>query len=92
MSDRGMGFCVFNNVVIAARHAQRAPSVGRVLVLDWDVHHGNGTQDAFWADPDVLFVSIHEDNNYPAGWGAVDQIGDRARHPTTHGRANGALG
>ena len=76
MADKGMGFCVFNNVVVAARHAQTAHGVGRVLILDWDVHHGNGTQDAFYADPDVLFVSIHEDDNYPAGWGAVDQVGE----------------
>ncbi|MCX7624141.1 MAG: class II histone deacetylase, partial [Thermomicrobium sp.] len=74
MRDRGMGFCVFNNVVVAARHAQRR-GVERIMVLDWDVHHGNGTQDAFWHDPSVLFVSLHQDNWYPEGWGAVDQVG-----------------
>lgn len=75
MADKGMGFCVFNNAVIAARHAQRAHGAERVLVLDWDVHHGNGTQAAFWADPSVLFISLHQDDLYPVGWGAVDQVG-----------------
>jgi acetoin utilization deacetylase AcuC-like enzyme len=78
MSDKGMGFCIFNNVVIAARHAQRAHGVQRVMILDWDVHHGNGTQDAFYADPDVLFVSLHQDQLYPPGWGAVEQSGSGA--------------
>ena len=75
MADEGMGFCVFNNAVIAARQAQRAHGVQRVLIVDWDVHHGNGTQAAFWADPSVLFISLHQDDLYPPGWGAADQIG-----------------
>jgi acetoin utilization deacetylase AcuC-like enzyme len=75
MADEGMGFCVFNNVVVAARQAQRVHGAERVLIVDWDVHHGNGTQAAFWADPSVLFVSLHQDDLYPEGWGAVDQIG-----------------
>ena len=82
MRDRGMGFCVFNNVVVAVRHAQRR-GVQRVMVLDWDVHHGNGTQDAFWDDPSVLFVSVHQDNWYPAGWGSVDQVGAPGAEGTT---------
>ena len=75
MADRGMGFCIYNNAVIAARHAQRAHDASKVLVLDWDVHHGNGTQDAFYADPTILFVSLHQDDLYPPGWGRVDQVG-----------------
>jgi acetoin utilization deacetylase AcuC-like enzyme len=75
MADEGMGFCVFNNAVIAARQAQRAHGAQRILILDWDVHHGNGTQAAFWADPSVLFISMHQDDLYPPGWGAADQVG-----------------
>jgi acetoin utilization deacetylase AcuC-like enzyme len=75
MADQGMGFCVYNNAVVAARQAQRNHGAERVLILDWDVHHGNGTQAAFWSDPSVLFISLHQDDLYPAGWGAADQLG-----------------
>lgn len=75
MADKGMGFCVYNNVVVAARQAQRVHGAERVLILDWDVHHGNGTQAAFWSDPSVLFISLHQDDLFPTGWGAVDQVG-----------------
>ena len=75
VSDMGMGFCIFNNIVVAARYAQRVHGYQRVLVLDWDVHHGNGTQDAFYNDPSVLFVSMHQDQLYPPGLGEVEQSG-----------------
>jgi acetoin utilization deacetylase AcuC-like enzyme len=68
-----MGFCLFNNVAVAAR-ALRRDGVGRVLVLDWDVHHGNGTQHLFEADPDVLYVSTHQFPLYP-GTGDVREAG-----------------
>lgn len=73
-----MGFCIFNNVVIAARHARRIHGVSRVMIVDWDVHHGNGTQAACYDDPETLFVSLHQDDWYPLGWGKVGDIGSGA--------------
>jgi acetoin utilization deacetylase AcuC-like enzyme len=72
--DRAMGFCLFNNAAIAARAVQRKAGVERVLILDWDVHHGNGTQHTFEADPSVLYVSTHQYPFYP-GTGAAGEIG-----------------
>jgi acetoin utilization deacetylase AcuC-like enzyme len=69
---RAMGFCFFGNVAVAARHAQAAHAVERVLVVDWDVHHGNGTNAIFHSDPSVLFVSIHEWPLYPGTGPAAD--------------------
>jgi acetoin utilization deacetylase AcuC-like enzyme len=71
---RSMGFCLFNNIAVAARHARDAYSVGRVLILDVDVHHGNGTQDVFSETDEVLFVSIHQSPLYP-GTGAARETG-----------------
>jgi acetoin utilization deacetylase AcuC-like enzyme len=73
---QAMGFCLFNNVALAARHAQ-ARGCARVMVVDFDVHHGNGTQAAFYADPSVLFISTHQQGIYP-GTGEVDEAGDGA--------------
>ena len=78
MADHGMGFCTFANVALAARHAQRRYSAERIAIVDWDVHHGNGTQDAFYTDPGVLFVSIHQEDLFPVGWGHLDDTGEDA--------------
>jgi acetoin utilization deacetylase AcuC-like enzyme len=69
-----MGFCLFNNAAIAARHAQRKHGAERVAIVDWDVHHGNGTQDIFWDDPSVLYCSTHQMPLYP-GTGEKDETG-----------------
>ncbi|HVB72031.1 MAG TPA: class II histone deacetylase [Ktedonobacteraceae bacterium] len=78
MSNRAMGFCVFNNAAIAAHYARNVFGLERIMIVDWDVHHGNGTQDAFYADPGVLFVSLHQHNWYPKLSGELEQVGSGA--------------
>ncbi|HSZ12316.1 MAG TPA: histone deacetylase family protein [Rhizomicrobium sp.] len=63
--DRAMGFCLFNNVAVAAYHAREAYGIKRIAIVDFDVHHGNGTQDIFWDDPDALYISTHQMPLYP---------------------------
>ena len=73
-ADRAMGFCFFNNVAIGARYLRAAHGLDRILIVDWDVHHGNGTQRSFYADKSVLYVSLHQYPHYP-GTGAVNEAG-----------------
>ncbi len=74
LEGRGMGFCILGNVPIAARHAQKAYGVERVMIVDFDVHHGNGTQDMFYGDDSILFISTHQSPFYP-GTGFANEIG-----------------
>jgi acetoin utilization deacetylase AcuC-like enzyme len=78
LSDKPMGFCLFNNVAVAARYAQKNLGFKRIFVIDWDVHHGNGTQDMFYKDPSVFFVSFHQFPFWPpdSGWYTQDGDGD----------------
>jgi acetoin utilization deacetylase AcuC-like enzyme len=76
LPDRGMGFCLFNNAAVAAMAARRSGR-DRVMIVDWDVHHGNGTQTIFWQDPNVLVVSLHQEFWYP-GTGALEERGEGA--------------
>jgi acetoin utilization deacetylase AcuC-like enzyme len=75
VADMGMGYCLFGNIALAARHAQVVRGLRRLAIVDWDVHHGNGTQDFFYDDPTVLTISLHQDNNFPLDSGAVTSNG-----------------
>lgn len=82
LPDSAMGFCLFNNVAIAAKHAITSHGLSRVLIVDWDVHHGNGTQDMFYESPEVFFLSVHRSPFYP-GTGAANETGRGAGAGTT---------
>lgn len=97
IADKGMGFCIFNNIALGALHC-KSLGLGRVAIVDYDVHHGNGTQDCFWNDPDVLFISLHQDNNYPLQTGGItevggpDALGTTINIPLPPGSGTGAYG
>lgn len=73
--ERPMGFCIFNNIAILAKYLQTRHGIERVAIVDFDVHHGNGTEEAFWEDPSVLYVSLHRDNSYPYNKGRSEDSG-----------------
>jgi acetoin utilization deacetylase AcuC-like enzyme len=73
--DRAMGFCLFNNIAIGARYALRNFSLQRILIVDWDVHHGNGTQNSFYEDPQVLYFSAHRYGFFYPGTGGATEVG-----------------
>jgi acetoin utilization deacetylase AcuC-like enzyme len=82
LPSRAMGFCLFNNIAVAARFALDELRISRVMILDWDVHHGNGTNDIFYESDEVLFISIHESPLYP-GSGRASELGSGAGHGYT---------
>lgn len=94
--DYGMGFCIFGNAAVAIQNVRSTMGVERIAVVDWDVHHGNGTQEIFYADPDVLTISVHQDSLYPADSGPMGERGEGAgvganlNIPLPAGSGNGA--
>ena len=88
LRNRSMGFCLFNNIAVAARFAQRELGIDRLAILDWDVHHGNGTQDEFWDDEGVLFISIHQWPFYPGSGGPGEGNATTLNVPLAAGAGN----
>ena len=78
LADMGMGFCVFGNAAIAGMHLLEERKLERIALVDWDVHHGNGTQAAFWDNPAALTISIHQDNCFPPDSGHISETGGGA--------------
>jgi acetoin utilization deacetylase AcuC-like enzyme len=74
----GCGYCVFNNIAAAALHLRHTHGLNRVAIVDWDVHHGNGTQETFWSDPSVLTISVHQEDLFPPASGLVGDVGEGA--------------
>jgi acetoin utilization deacetylase AcuC-like enzyme len=85
LARTGMGFCLINNVAVAARHMQAEHAVGRVAIVDYDVHHGNGTQEIFWEDDTVLYVSLHQWPFYPGSGGPNEQSETTVNVPLSAG-------
>ncbi len=75
LSERPMGFCIFNNIAILAKYLQNHYNVLKILIIDFDVHHGNGTESVFWEDPTVLYISLHRDNLFPYNKGRAEDCG-----------------
>lgn len=96
IASLGMGFCLFGNAVIAIEHARTIRGIERVATVDWDVHHGNGTQSAYYSNPNVLTISIHQDNLFPAASGGLAENGEgkgegaNINVPLPPGSGNGA--
>lgn len=76
LADQGMGFCLLANAALAGLHAMKKHGMRRIAYIDWDVHHGNGTQSAFWDDPSALTISIHQDNCFPIDSGKMKEVGE----------------
>lgn len=85
VADSGMGFCIFNNAAVTVEHLRGSRGVGRIAMVDWDVHHGNGQQSVFYDDPNVLTVSIHQDNCFPPDSG---HLADRGEGPGSGANLN----